>query len=759
MSLQLPDEAALDPAMLAKLLSETLAAESAVEHEIEQFSAGRGQHADGAELGREVSLELDNVKACSSSLLGSIGTACAIAETVSAKVRELDVARTRLQQVAQNVEQAAARRDAAAEIGRALAAGDHARAASAAKPFSDSSESHPSLHDAILRLRREVKAQFEAVTSKGDGELDRGKVREYAYLFPDVGLREEGAELFAKQLRREVRLEADAVRKELTGAQAAAAGNGGVSRGAADLQAISSLFEIVAGTIVELGDELLQRFGTKGVVIVLNHLQAECDEQARRMIDRYRESVRLEDVVRRVRGDSSTDIAVDPREMSGLLAELADLSSKAAQYEDFMSGKAAAALEGADSSSAGAPAGLVRSKLREYVQGTVADYLVIEEHTLRTAISKALKLDQVIEGSLITSAVDDVFIVSKLCVARSLDMRSKDSIVALVNIIAQEMRGGYIAFLEAGIRAMALGGGIADAFTSEAKDGLKSLATDLGIRGSTLNKVGSALRSQSATLAATAGVKLAEAGEGRRQREQVALAAARALNNAQTSAEYLRKLAEEVDRGLGQLPKPGEGGEMKEELLRELREIAGLFDGLLAAAFEKQLVGSLKDKLSSLCKRVELVKYEIDEFEYAEYEVNDPFAVGFVDALGEILYPWHERLTQENFDALAEKVARRVASQLEAIMLEKNFSQFGGFQLERDARTVSSFFSELTERVPMRSKFKRLMQMAGLLGIEALDEAIDFVRLSGSGEEAGQVRHILLRRKDLDSQEVHKLRL
>ncbi|KAL0381269.1 UNVERIFIED_CONTAM: Conserved oligomeric Golgi complex subunit [Sesamum angustifolium] len=95
-------------------------------------------------------------------------------------------------------------------------------------------------------------------------------------------------------------------------------------------------------------------------------------------------------------------------------------------------------------------------------------------------------------------------------------------------------------------------------------------------------------------------------------------------------------------------------------------------------------------------------------------------------------------------------------------MMQKRFSQLGGLQLDRDARTLVSHFSSMTQRT-VRDKFSRLTQMATILNLEKVSEILDFW-----GENSGpmtwrltpaEVRRVLGLRVDFKPEAIAALKL
>ena len=80
----------------------------------------------------------------------------------------------------------------------------------------------------------------------------------------------------------------------------------------------------------------------------------------------------------------------------------------------------------------------------------------------------------------------------------------------------------------------------------------------------------------------------------------------------------------------------------------------------------------------------------------AEYEANDPWSHSLVATLQSFLTPLKgSMLTGDNTDNLIAVMASSVTSEIERLVLTKKFNQLGGLQLDRDIRSVLSFFISL----------------------------------------------------------------
>jgi len=128
-----------------------------------------------------------------------------------------------------------------------------------------------------------------------------------------------------------------------------------------------------------------------------------------------------------------------------------------------------------------------------------------------------------------------------------------------------------------------------------------------------------------------------------------------------------------------------------------------------------------------------MISYDVNDVQFAENEINDPFAQAFVLALKEVYAEYEGMLTEANFDGLIHNSLRHITAQLERAVLQKRFSQLGGLQFDKDLRCIVSYYTGITKRT-IRGEFARLLQMASLLNLERVSEVMDYW-----GENSGQV--------------------
>lgn len=182
-------------------------------------------------------------------------------------------------------------------------------------------------------------------------------------------------------------------------------------------------------------------------------------------------------------------------------------------------------------------------------------------------------------------------------------------------------------------------------------------------------------------------------------------------------------------------PTPADREKVK-TCLSELGDISTAFKQILHAGLE-QLVATVSPRIRPILDTVATISYELDDPEYAENELNDPWVQKLLHGVETNILWLQPLMTSNNYDSFVHLVIDFIVRRLEVIMMQKRFSQLGGLQLDKEVRALINHFSEMSQR-PVRDKFARLSQMSTILNFEKASEILDFW-----GENAGHVTWLL----------------
>eukprot|EP00741_Cyanophora_paradoxa_P023367 tig00000254_g22573.t1 len=237
-----------------------------------------------------------------------------------------------------------------------------------------------------------------------------------------------------------------------------------------------------------------------------------------------------------------------------------------------------------------------------------------------------------------------------------------------------------------------------------------------------------------------------------------------AVNNCSVSAEYVEKLRGELEAMVDALFSEAAGSSERTKaraLLDELRQAATGFTKLAQEGMS-ELCGQVTSRMRPLLDGFNLVRYTVDEAQFSDYEVNDPWVHAFIAGLDPLLRPMQASLTGPNYEELLALVMQTLAKQLEQSLFQKRFNQLGGLQLDREIRALVTCFSEMTQRTA-RDKFARLTQMASILNLEKVGDLLEFW-----GDTAGsmawrltvpEVKKVLALRVDFAQKAIDALKL
>ncbi|KAJ8041998.1 Conserved oligomeric Golgi complex subunit 4 [Holothuria leucospilota] len=695
-----------------------------------------------------------------------------LAENVSGKVRQLDLAKGRVQDAIQRVNDVLDLKFCTDGVQTALQSEDYEKAAGhihrylsldekVLKQITPDSKEGGSvdvalhvLQDAKLNLTKIVREKFDIALQTAD----RASVERFFKIFPLLGLHDEGLEKFSKYLKSQI---ADRCQEQL--AQAATLDPADRRAAVVYADTLTILFEDV-GKVVEIHQPLVETYYGPGRLLqLIQWLQAECDKQASKIVDdfiKHREfnvkSRQVQAFLHRGGGRSSTTHErLDPRDLDVMLAECTLLNSRTEMYLRFIRNRVMNDLESVDEDdkTRGNKTADLEKLLRECllsrrIQELIGNYIVMEEYFMRESVTKAESMDSLEQGSHTSSMVDDIFFILKKCTKRAISSGSVDCACALLNHTTTILEGDYQEKLYSKLRA-----------------GFPSGSFDVAQAYSMLQQ-GRFPTSSSDTNAAK-------------------LEFMTTLNNIEVSLEYIqslkRSLTEECAALLSQNKDVGK--DKLESCLNDLGAVTHKFKDVLdVSTFYVNLIAdnkfngmqmvqyglsqlstsAIKPRLKPWVENFLSVNHNITEDEFSMYEANDPFVQNFIMNLEQLLAEFKDFMTASNYDALVSLVTNEVTTQLEQTVLRSVFNRLGGLHFDKELRSLVTYLTSVTQWT-IRDKFARLTQMATILNLERVAEILDYW-----GQNSGpltwrltptEVRQVLSLRVDFRSEDIKRLKL
>ncbi|EKF39043.1 hypothetical protein MOQ_000736 [Trypanosoma cruzi marinkellei] len=224
---------------------------------------------------------------------------------------------------------------------------------------------------------------------------------------------------------------------------------------------------------------------------------------------------------------------------------------------------------------------------------------------------------------------------------------------------------------------------------------------------------------------------------------------------AHRTATYARKLAEE----LRQLARENFSGK---DLLRFTEQAEDM------DALSRELTTSVEQwvaRFAEVCyqahftshlERFSTLSYNLTEEMFYHYELSDPWVQVCVAAADVVLRPLDEYLDTYCFDLFLLALVRRVVKTLWQAILQKSFSGYGALQVDRDVRTLRTFFLGRAHELQLREPFLPLTSATSLLLLDSPKDAEQDVY---EGLTADDKRRLLGCRLEFKRTEIERLRL
>ncbi|VAH68479.1 unnamed protein product [Triticum turgidum subsp. durum] len=550
---------------------------------------------------------------------------------------------------------------------------------------------------------------------------DHPAVLRLVRLFPLLDLAPEGLQVYVAYLKKVVALRARADFEHLTDLISATQPT---SERPDFVGCLTRLFKDIVLAVEENDAVLRELRGEDGVAYAIIELQEECDSRGTQILRRYADYRKLARLSSDINSYTKNLLSVmgsvanaaggsegpDPREVEIYLEEILALTQLGEDYTEFMVNKIRGLRDVKPELGPQAMKAFRNGSFNKMEKDLTGYYVILEEFFMVENIRKAIQIDEPVPDGLTTSMVDDVFFLLQSCCRRAAFTASINSLLAVL-------------------------GGATSLLSNEFQEALQWRMREPNL-----------------------GAKLFLGGVGvQKTGEEIATA----LNNMDVSSEYVLKLRHEVEELCAEIFHAPADREKIKSCLSELGEINASYKKILYSGLE-HLVASIAPRIRPVLDTVTTVSYELDDAEYGENEVNDPWVQKLLLAVDTNVTWLQPMMTSNNYDSFVHLVIDFIVKRLEVIMMQKRFSQLGGLQLDKEVRSLINHFSEMSQR-PVRDKFSRLSQMSTILNFERVSEILDFW-----GDNAGhltwlltpaEVRRVLGLRIDFRPEAISALRL
>ncbi|CAF0710418.1 unnamed protein product [Brachionus calyciflorus] len=673
-----------------------------------------------------------------------------LADNVSNKVRQLDVAKGRVSSCIKRVTDILDLKACTDGVTEALNEEDYETAANHIHKYLSLDKDSLRLKsvttdlaeknflDQSFNLLQESKNKLQAIVNdKYDQALkanDVPQMERFFKIFPLIGLAESGIEKFSNYLCAQINQSAD---KNFNVLIVTDRSDERWSVMFAD--SLILLFERVARVIEAYQPVIEASYGYGKIFLFVKNIQKECDKQSVRILNKFKEARQLNNILRNIQlmsnfnrnpnpGQKFED-KFDPRDLDELLTEITLISARSELYKNFITKSIMTDLNGIQNQNT---AESLKTKINQVnsfinscdlqcaIQELIGQYSLLENFFMTENINKAIQMDTITKDSLTSSVVDDVFFIIKKCIKRSLVSDNVDGCCAMFNNCSTVLESIY-----------------KDHFYSKLKLGYPS-GFDL-----------------------TQAIKSRFQNSEQIEKQKVYFLVT--LNNIEKSIECVTMIKKSFEDYISKLFNQ-ETQSSKDKLntcLNDLNSVGNRLKELLEYGFNQLNSNEIRPRIKQWCEQYSVLNHKITEDEFNQNDSNDPFIQNFVKNLDQMLNSLKDSLSEKNKETFTSLLASETAILLEKSILKCSFSKYGGVQLDKEIRFLINYLTSQTSW-STREKFARLSQISILLSLENLNELFEYWnsplaitwRLTPN-----EIRQLLLLRSDFKAEEVRNLKL
>ncbi|XP_062327709.1 conserved oligomeric Golgi complex subunit 4 [Osmerus eperlanus] len=693
-----------------------------------------------------------------SQLAGMITFTCSLAENVSSKVRQLDLAKTRLYKVIQRADDILDLKFCTDGVQTALRNEDYEQAAAHIHRYLSLDQSvielsrqgqESSAVDASLAMLQEAEQRLKVLVAERLDEAvaagDLAQVERFFKIFPLLGLHEQGLARFGQYLCSQLASKAEENLLLALG--------GDLAQRRAALVFADTLTLLLEGIarVVETHQPIVETYyGPGHLYTLITHLQDECDRQAKNIVDKFIQQRNYHNKFQIVQSSMMKGGAtekIEPRELDPVLMEVTLMNARAELYLRFLRRRMMADFEVGDATSTptitqehqqSVEKLLKHCVLSRTMQELIGYYIPMEEYYMRETVNKAVAMDTYEKGQLTSSMVDDCFYIVKKCISRALSSSSIDCLCAMINHATSTLEGDFREVLYTKLRQ-----GFPATTLQDIQRGVSSA----------VSLVHSSLQQGKFNTMSIESAEVAKA------------AFLVTLNNVEVCSENISTLKRNLESDCSKLFTQGAGsGEQAkiDSCLSDLVNTSSKFKDLLQEGLTELNSTAIKPQVKPWISSFLSISHNIEEEEFSEYEANDPWVQQLIINLETLMAEFKVGLSSVIYDTLTSLMTSLVSMEMEKTLLKCTFSRLGGLQFDRELRSLVAYLTTITTWT-IRDKFARLTQMATILNLERVTEILDYW-----GPNSGpltwrltpaEVRQVLALRIDFRSEDIKRLRL
>ncbi|XP_008303929.1 conserved oligomeric Golgi complex subunit 4 [Stegastes partitus] len=701
---------------LERVYQQLCAEETEVEAELDRLVGQEGSiHTKMLALQR-MGPNLQLIGGDASQLSGMITFTCSLAENVSRKVRQLDLAKTRLYNVIRRADDILNLKFCTDGVQTALRNEDYEQAAAHIHRYLSLDQSVIELSrqgeessnvDASLVMLQEAEQKLKVIVAEKLDEavaaVDLAQVERFFKIFPLLGLHQQGLARFGHYLCSQLASKAEENLLLATG------GDLGEKRALLIFaDTLTLLLEGIA-RVVETHQPIVETFyGPGHLYTLITHLQQECDRQAQKIVDKFIQQRGYHNKFQIVQSSMMKSLPgerIEPRELDPVLAEVTLMNARAELYLRFLRRRMMADFEVADAKSVTQEHQQNVEKLLKHcllsrtMQELIGYYIPMEEYYMRESVNKAVTMDTSEKGQLTSSMVDDCFYIVKKCISRALSSSSIDCLCAMINhansVLESDFREVLYNKLRQGFPATTL------------QDIQRGVSSAVSLMQSSLQQ----------GKFNTMGIESTENAKA---------AFLVTLNNVEVCSENITTLKRNLENDCSKLFSQGAGsGEQAkiESCLSDLVSTSTKFKDLLQEGLTELNTTAIKPQVKPWISSFLSISHNIEEEEFNDYEANDPWVQQLIVNLEQLMAEFKTALSPVIYDTLTSLMTSLISIEMEKTVLKCSFSRLGGLQFDKELRSLVAYLTTVTTWT-IRDKFARLTQMATILNLERVTQIV-----------------------------------
>uniref|UniRef100_A0A5S6PZH5 Conserved oligomeric Golgi complex subunit 4 n=1 Tax=Trichuris muris TaxID=70415 RepID=A0A5S6PZH5_TRIMR len=634
-----------------------------------------------------------------SQLISSVDISSVVADGISSKVRDMDVAKTRVVECLQFVEDILDLRTCTEGVRIAMVNEDYEQAAGHVHRFltldrtvldassyvrsidvQGNSDGETSVQ-AMMKAEKELK---QIVVDKFDEAVQRddiASIQRFFKLFPQLEQHDIGIAKFGAYLKQKIASTGE------TNFRIAKSGGTDASRtNVLFADALTLLLEGVA-RIFEVQQPIVDAYyGLDKVLVFWSILQEQCNIEAGRIFDCFMEKRQVKSKFlnpisnggQTSRGSGQVE-KVDPLDLDVLLTEMTLMNMRVDMYTRFLNRRIGGSIavlaedteeqkERKQSMELQFGIQLRTCDLCRKVQELLGLYILMEEYYMRESILKALRLEYRDDDALCSSIVDDVFFIVRKCIRRALSSANVDCVGAMLNHACSLLEKYYLAELKGRLKpANLIYGSLADAYSTAA--------------------------AAYASVVQQGKIPTSGIDGGDKSRDFFVT-----LNDCNASLECLERLKNVW---------PG---------ILTMYFASGLdqSDKIVIGSIGQLVQNCVKPRLKLAAEAFFNESHSPNEAEYNELEARNVFVESIVSTLDASLATLKPQLSEQVYASMLTRVAAETALLVEKVVMKGTYNRLGGLLLDKQVRELANFLTSLAGW-GSREKFSRLNQVTCLL--------------------------------------------